>query len=552
MVRIPDAGYTGKKEEAPLLMIASLADFKSASEFFEYLGVGNDERKFIEGYADFRYKEVPISKRRGGKRILLIPEPRLKFLQRIVLKLLYPLYTFRMPVHGFVPGRGVISNANAHQKRNYVLNLDIDNYFGSISRRRIVGLFRALGFEPDLTSALCAICVTRNQLPQGAPTSPLLANMITYRLDRDIMTFAKLHRLRYTRYADDITLSSHVPPLALFRSNTLVDGKLILEQLSDELRFVFLSNGFNINSRKIWFAGPRFRKEVTGLIVNDFTNVKRKFIRDLRATLHKIETIGIAAAQKEYEEKYGGTRSLETVVRGKIEWISQVRGRNFSAYRTLAKSFNRLYPNIALKIDPTYQEVAENAIWVVEYFSSDGNAYQGTAFFLKDVGLITADHVLDGLPTDEKAILYRPQEPEKRFHASRSKIRDTHRDIVILDHNIPEDSYLSLSQSTSPHQTDDEIVAMGFPAFGPGDPLGKRRGYINGRGVRNGVQTIEISSMIEGGMSGGPVINARYEVIGMAYRGGFGEPKQLAIDVLEIMELLKIHSKVLSSASKSS
>src|ERR1700676_5807754 len=108
-------------------------ELKSANALFAYLGVGNAERKFLERHAFYRYTEVAIPKRRKGTRTLLVPERRLKFLQREMLKLLTQLYVPRDPVHGFVEDRGALTNANAHQKRPYLLNIDLKNFFGVIS-----------------------------------------------------------------------------------------------------------------------------------------------------------------------------------------------------------------------------------------------------------------------------------------------------------------------------------------------------------------------------------------------------------------------------------
>ena len=145
------------------------------------------------------------------------------------------------------------------------------------------------------------------------------------------MSFAKEHRLRYTRYADDISLSSYAPPIALFEQGVPPSGKMAVAQLSQALRAAIMSNGFEIAPEKIWFAGPKSRKEVTGLIVNEFTNVKRTFVRDLRAALYKVEKLGIVAAEDEYQKRYKTSASLEQVLRGRLEWIAQVRGRSFTA-----------------------------------------------------------------------------------------------------------------------------------------------------------------------------------------------------------------------------
>jgi RNA-directed DNA polymerase len=180
-------------------MTSLTKELQSAKAFYAFLGVGAAERKFLERHAAYRYTQASIPKRRGGTRTLLVPERRLMFLQRKTLELLQQLQSPRAPVHGFIKTRGAITNANAHQTRPYLLNLDLSNYFGVITRRRVLGMLEALGLEEEVALAVCSICVTRDQLPQGAPTSPILSNMVAYRLDRVLMNFAKAHRLRYTR-----------------------------------------------------------------------------------------------------------------------------------------------------------------------------------------------------------------------------------------------------------------------------------------------------------------------------------------------------------------
>ncbi len=84
----------------------------------------------------------------------------------------------------------------------------------------------SMGLPDETAEAVCLVCVTANQLPQGAPTSPILSNLVAYRLDRDLMTFAKTYRLRYTRYADDISFSSFAPPVACFNSGLPIPGRV--------------------------------------------------------------------------------------------------------------------------------------------------------------------------------------------------------------------------------------------------------------------------------------------------------------------------------------
>ncbi len=246
--------------------------------------------------------------------------------------------------------------------------------------------------------------------------------------------------------------------------------------------------------------------------------------------------MGVGRAEEDYRRRFKTAASLEQVLRGRLEWIAQVRGRNFSAYRTLAKRFNEQFPDAALPILPTYAEVAERAVWVIDFFI-EKECEQGTAFFLEGVGLVTANHVLEKLPPGAHAELYRPNEPSKKFKVIPSSRRCARRDLLILDHDLPTGTYLSLPVATSPEHTNDEIVALGFPDYGPGDQLSKRRGHIIGRTIKYGVKLIEVSSMLPGGISGGPIVNDRFEVIGKAQRGGNREHKQLAVEISELMRL---------------
>jgi hypothetical protein len=519
-------------------MVGLPNELQSADAFYAFLGVGTKERKFLEKHSAYRYTQATIPKRRGGTRELLVPERRLKFLQRKTLDLLQQIHSPRAPVHGFIKDRSAITNASEHQTRPYLLNLDLRNYFGAITHRRVLGMLRALGLHEEVAAAVCSICVTRNQLPQGAPTSPILSNLIAYSLDRDLMKFAKANRFRYTRYADDISLSSYAQPTALFDGTMPLPGKVSVAQLSAPLRSAIEWNSFEINPEKVWFSGPKSRKEVTGLVVNHFTNVKRRFVRNLRAALYRVEKMGIAKAEEDYQKRYQTAAPLEQILRGRLEWIAQVRGRSFSAYRTLAKRFNTQFPASALPVLPTYTEIAERAVWVLEFFVDDV-CEQGTAFFLEGVGLVTAEHVLAKLPPDKPAELYRPSEPNNKFKATPSNHRCAQRDLSILEHDVPIQGHLSLPVATSPEHTNDDIIALGFPDYGPGDQLSKRRGHIIGRATKHGVKLIEVSAILPGGISGGPIVNDRYQVIAIAQRGGHQEHKQLAVEVSELLKLAK-------------
>jgi len=487
-------------------------------------------------HARFRYRAAYIPRRRGGIRSLLIPDERLKFLQRKLLELLEPLYFVRSPVHGFVKGKGAISNADAHQARPYLLNIDIENFFGTISRARVLGVLRSLGLPLEVAEAVTALCVTHDQLPQGAPTSPLLANMVCFRLDRQLLAFAAEHRLRFTRYADDITLSGYTQPIALFDGALPPPGAIGPEALSDPLRSIFRNNGFNINRGKVRFADRKHRKEVTGLVVNEFTNVRRTFVRNIRSSLHRVELLGLEQAQAEFAARYKADATLQDVIRGRLDWLAQVRGRSFSAYRSLAARYNAVFPSRPIRIDPTPEEIATDAVFVIEFCSDDTErSAQGTAFLFEGVGLVTAHHVVEQLEGDE-ADIFRPHTPAQRFKAKLTAKRCAHRDIAILSHDIPPDHEALLRPATTVLRREG-VVALGFPAFGPGDVLAETTGSVVALPTKGGVKMVQVSVPIAPGMSGGPIINERYEVVAVVHKGGHKEAKQLGVHITEILKL---------------
>lgn len=519
-------------------MTAFPPELSSAANLRAHLGLGAAEEKFLSKHAAYRYRLAKIPKRRGGTRELTIPDARLKFLQRKLLPLLDAIYTPKRPVHGFVAGRDAVSNADSHQARPYLLNLDIQDFFGSIRKSRVHGMLTAIGLDDEVARLLCALCTTGTKLPQGSPTSPILANMVCYRLDGDLMRFAASHKLRYTRYADDISFSGYVQPQALFEGLIPHGGRVAPELLSPALRLIFIGNGFELHPGKIWFSGRKDRKEVTGLIVNEFTNIRRSFIRNLRASLYKIETLGLTSAEQEYKLKYGTKASLREILRGRLEWIAQVRGRRFEAYRTLAKRYNLLFPKHKAPIEPNHDEIIKSAVFVLE-FADPGtgeNFDQGTAFFLEGVGLVTAFHVLEKLSAGQSAVLYRPHQASKKFSATPHKFCK-HRDLMILDHDVPTAEQVFFPPTTTPFKNKEAIVALGFPSFGPGDSLNERPGNVVGRTTKSGVKLVEVSATLGDGLSGGPIINDRDQVIAIVHKGGLTEPKQLGVDVSEIIKL---------------
>ena len=164
-------------------------------------------RKFSDNYKSFQLK-----KRGGGYRKILAPASALKIIQRKLNRILQLIYAPKLSVHGFTFGQNIVTNAKTHLRKSFVLNIDLKDFFPSINFGRVRGMFMGKPYHipADASTILSQICCFENQLPQGAPTSPILSNMICAQLDSQLQWLAKTNRCMYTRYADDITFSTNL------------------------------------------------------------------------------------------------------------------------------------------------------------------------------------------------------------------------------------------------------------------------------------------------------------------------------------------------------
>lgn len=374
----------------PPIRVALPAELTSEDALLAYLGVTAREMKTIRWRRARMYRTFEISKSNSKSRLIRAPDRRLKYLQRQLLPLLNLIYPVRNPVHGFVADRSIKTNALSHLRRRFVLNLDLKDFFPSISENRVVGMLGALGIDHAVAAAIGHMCCVDGHLPQGAPTSPVLSNMICFRLDRELLTFAKTTRCIYTRYADDITFSNHQPMTSLFEGPLPPAGRFAPELLNTALNALIAGNGFTINPGKSHYADRHSRRMVTGLKINELINVDRRHIRNVRAKLHSVESLGLAGAQAKYAAS-GGTGALVEHLLGKIAWISHVKGSSDPVVRSIALRFNASFPDRRIEVTPMPAERRDRAVWLVEHEDS-----QGTAFFLNGVGLVTAAHCVTG------------------------------------------------------------------------------------------------------------------------------------------------------------
>lgn len=487
--------------------------FADEANLLAYLGLSPEELKKIWWYRGRMYHQFSIAKGAGKVRLITAPDRRLKILQSKLAPLLDQLYRVRHPVHGFVPERSVKTNAEAHGRRRFVVNLDLQDFFPTITENRVRGLLVSLNVDARVAEIIARLCCVNNHLPQGAPTSPVISNMICYRLDMELMRIAKGARAIYTRYADDITFSSYQPPAPLFEGALPPVGRFSRDLLALPVRGRFQSNGFTINPDKSHYADRNSRRIVTGVKINAGLNVDRRYVRQIRALLHSIETLGPADANAKFVAA-GGKGSLATHLRGKISYIAHLKGRTDPVVRALAVRYNTSFSHQPIKLVPTVEERRDRSVWIVEHSANGGE--QGTAFFLEDVGLVTAAHCVEGV---SDFIVYHPTKPSNQASVTVKK-RCEHRDLAILDHAIDDTEYFELGAASRTIAVDAVVKAYGYPGYGPGDKINVRTGAVSSLPIKSAVQMIEVTQELAQGMSGGPILDAHGEVIGVIHKGG--------------------------------
>lgn len=221
------------------------------------------------------YRCFDVPKKSGGTRTICASSSPLKSVQRWVLRSILNRLQASDHCYGFYPGAKLKDHVLQHQSAKAVLTLDIADFFGSISTPRIRNVFALAGYSPVSALMLSRLCSYRGALPQGAPSSPRIANLVCWRMDQRLAGLANHLQLVYTRYADDLTFSSRSPQVL---SNAL---GLIVHIVRD--------SGFAVNQQKTRIGGPGRALRVTGLTVySEGVGIGRRRLRTLRAQIHRL------------------------------------------------------------------------------------------------------------------------------------------------------------------------------------------------------------------------------------------------------------------------
>lgn len=399
-------------------------------------------------------------------------------------------------------------------------------------------LFQSSAFNLNHTvsTILAQIVCFNNTLPQGAPTSPIISNIIAWKLDSQLQQLAKAMNSTYTRYADDISFSFTCSRRRLPRDIVVTSDDAISP--GHTLTNIIEQNGFNINYSKVRLCSANSRMEITGLNVNEFVNVRRQYIRQLGSMLYAWEKFGYKKAEDEYNSKYNGkhrpsrrSKSYLLVLRGKLAFLRSVRTHRDPIFNKLASRFNDLAPEthrfrLFEMSNPEKNAIA--ALWVIESCYDDGGeepkGTQGTGFQIQNGLIVTCAHVIGEIGSKE---IYKEIEAFKHDNLGHKFILEVervcwHRDVAICrvspDANgaVPS-TYIDLS-SKSPN-TGDSTKLLGYPNYSAGSSPYMVDCKIARMYPASGVHKFEIDHTIRAGNSGGPLLDNEVKALGIALEG---------------------------------
>jgi len=374
------AGLNNKEVNSSRLNQHNLLPYSNASEIASAMNISINALRFLaftrKTSTTSHYVRFKIPKKTGGERIISAPMPRLKAAQNWILHNILEKVTLHDAAHGFCQKHSIVTNAKPHIGAEVIVNIDLKDFFPSISYKRIKGLFLSLGYSEAAATIFGLICTepiveqvildgktyyvatSERHLPQGAPTSPALTNILCRRLDKRLSKMASNLGFTYTRYADDLTFSA--------KSEASRNVCNILAKTDSIVKH----EGLTINSEKTRVLRKGRQQEVTGIVVNKQLSISKKTLKRFRATLFQIEKDGPD------NKHWGHSKDVIASIQGFANFVYMVSPEKGRALKTKVRAIIKKYnwkaaqrkklPLPSAAVPPTVQEIQKVPETVIE------------------------------------------------------------------------------------------------------------------------------------------------------------------------------------------
>lgn len=336
-----------KESDEALLKSNNLFLIKDSKDLANKMGIQLKALRFLTYTEKLSkrtdYIRFQMVKKSGGFRKISAPKPQLKHLQYWILENILNKVEVSQQTHGFVAKRSILSNATPHVGKAVVINCDLENFFPTLSYPRVKGLFKSLGYSVEIATILAILTTEAQQkevildgeklylytgeryLPQGSPTSPMITNLICRKMDKRMEGISQNLGFTYTRYADDMTLSSN--------------EYLNINKMLYWIKGISKEEGFILHPKKTRIMKKGSRQEVTGVVVNEKPSINRKELKKFRALLYQIEKTGI-----EGKSWHGKSENLISIIWGYANFIKMIDRQKGKKYITQVKTIMQKYP----------------------------------------------------------------------------------------------------------------------------------------------------------------------------------------------------------------
>ncbi|MGD9611795.1 MAG: retron St85 family RNA-directed DNA polymerase [Kiritimatiellia bacterium] len=271
------------------------------------------------------YSRFEIPKSNGSPRAIAAPQPPLLRVQNWILAKILSKVSPHRYATAFIPGRSILDNARPHAGRSIVIRMDLKDFFPSIAYRDVRRVFEKMGYPYRAAAFLANLCTLDGCLPQGAPTSPAISNLVALSMDKRFAGLRKKLKFRYSRYADDLAFSSQDPRLP---------------QLIPFFKQIIREEGYVVNDDKTRIMRQGYRQSLTGLVLNVKPNLPRRQARLLRAMAHRMATQGVKAV--EIPHAANRESDPENVLRGHLSFYKMVSPPKGTQLMALAYGDTRL------------------------------------------------------------------------------------------------------------------------------------------------------------------------------------------------------------------